>query len=238
MAFLTERADAKQDHGVRRALAQPGADGRACATVAVLSSSHLNKDEQKAVRCTGSAASIGLVGAARSLLLFGRDPDDPDDEHGSRRLLAHAKCNWARLQPHAAATSSAVDARARRRQLSRRSVLHRDGARDLAGRRATRRPPARRGQGRGLRGRDRRARSRTSRARARDVKTEVLTRSAARRDDGRARRAAARQRRRLVILERSGDETYWRSPRHRGGSKVGSRCERSLVGRSLIPIGS
>src|SRR4051812_39128797 len=30
--------------------------------------------------------SIGLVGAARSLLAFGRDPDDPDGERGPKHL--------------------------------------------------------------------------------------------------------------------------------------------------------
>jgi hypothetical protein len=39
--------------------------------------------------------SIGLVGGARSLLAFARDPDDEED--GDRRVLGHAKCNWGKL---------------------------------------------------------------------------------------------------------------------------------------------
>ena len=97
MAFLTDRADANQDHSVRRALANLTlmAERR---DVAVLVCAHLNKDEQKAVlyRIGGS---IGLVGAARSLLLMAADPDDPAGEAGDRRLLAHAKSNWSKLAP-------------------------------------------------------------------------------------------------------------------------------------------
>jgi hypothetical protein len=97
MAFLTDKADANQDHSVRRAIGSL-AQMAERHDVAVCVCAHLNKDEQKSLlyRVGGS---IGLVGAARSILLFARDPDDPDGERGRRRLVAHAKSNWAQLAP-------------------------------------------------------------------------------------------------------------------------------------------
>jgi RecA-family ATPase len=95
MAFLTDKADANQDHSVRRALGELALMAERH-DVAVIVACHLNKDEQKSLlyRVGGS---IGLVGAARSILLFARDPDDPDGDRGSARLVAHAKFNWAQL---------------------------------------------------------------------------------------------------------------------------------------------
>jgi AAA domain len=94
-AFLSGDVDSHNDAGVRRALA-PLALLAEKHDIAVLVAAHLNKDEQKGVlyRVGGS---IGLVGAARSVLLFARDPDDPDGDTGAARLLAHAKSNWGRL---------------------------------------------------------------------------------------------------------------------------------------------
>jgi hypothetical protein len=96
-AFLTERVDTNKDHSIRRALAglTMMAERRDVAVVVVV---HLNKDEQKSLiyRVGGS---IGLVGAARSILLFARDPDDPEGVFGDKRLLAHAGSNWAKLAP-------------------------------------------------------------------------------------------------------------------------------------------
>jgi hypothetical protein len=43
--------------------------------------------------------SIGGPGAARSCLLLDRDPDDPDQDRGTRRVWAHFKCNCGPLQP-------------------------------------------------------------------------------------------------------------------------------------------
>jgi hypothetical protein len=53
---------------------------------------HLNKAQGLAPlqRLSGSGAFGAL---ARSVLLFDRDPDDPDGEMGSQRVLAHIKCN-------------------------------------------------------------------------------------------------------------------------------------------------
>jgi hypothetical protein len=71
------------------------ADRLDLAIVAIL---HFNKGEAEAVldRVGGAGA---LTQAARSVLFFGLDPDDPWRETGSRRVLAHAKCNLGRLAP-------------------------------------------------------------------------------------------------------------------------------------------
>ena len=92
MAFLTDKADANRDHSIRRALANLALMAERH-EVAVIVAAHLNKDEQKSLlyRVGGS---VGLVGAARSILLFAADPDDPDGTTGKLRLLAHAKSNW------------------------------------------------------------------------------------------------------------------------------------------------
>ena len=97
VAFLDGGIDSHKDASVRQALAPLAriADTRRCAVLAVL---HVNK-------ATGSdwyrrlSGSGGFGGAARSVLLFGRDPDDEDAERGTARLLAHAKCNVAELAP-------------------------------------------------------------------------------------------------------------------------------------------
>jgi hypothetical protein len=93
MAFLTDRADANQDHSVRRALGELAQTAERH-DVAIVVCAHLNKDEQKSLMYR-VGGSIGLVGAARSILLFAHDPDD--EERGPVRLVAHAKSNWAQL---------------------------------------------------------------------------------------------------------------------------------------------
>jgi hypothetical protein len=106
-AHLGDGINAHRDHGIRRALAPlAGMAERLGAAVVVVS--HLNKAQgTDALYRVGG--SIGNVGAARSVLLFTRDPDDPD---GGRRAVAHVKCNWARLAPtiiyeHQEATAAA-----------------------------------------------------------------------------------------------------------------------------------
>jgi hypothetical protein len=49
------------------------------------------------------SGSKGFVNAARSVLVFARDPDDPDGDEGYRRAIVHAKSNWGRLAPSLAA---------------------------------------------------------------------------------------------------------------------------------------
>jgi AAA domain len=96
-AFLSGTVDSWKDHGVRRALAPLArmAEDQRCAVLVIV---HLNKQRggDPLYRIGGS---IGQVGAARSVLSFGRDPDDPDEDRGSRRLLGHLASNWAELEP-------------------------------------------------------------------------------------------------------------------------------------------
>ena len=54
---------------------------------------HLNKG-QSADPLQRLGGSIGLPAAARSVLLLGRDPDDPEGERGDRRVLAQVKNNF------------------------------------------------------------------------------------------------------------------------------------------------
>jgi AAA domain/Bifunctional DNA primase/polymerase, N-terminal len=91
-AHLAGQIDSWKDHGIRAALAPLSrlAENHQIAVIAVV---HLNKQKggDPLYRPNGS---IGYVGAARSLLAFGRDPDDPDGEQGKRRLLGHLGGNW------------------------------------------------------------------------------------------------------------------------------------------------
>jgi hypothetical protein len=97
VAHLPGHIDSHKDQSVRRALAPLYwlAETQSCAVVALL---HLNKAQGLAplARLSGSGA---FGNAARSVLLLDRDPDDPDGEEGSRRVLAHVKCNVAPLAP-------------------------------------------------------------------------------------------------------------------------------------------
>jgi hypothetical protein len=97
VAHLPMNVDSHKDQSVRRALAPLYrlAEAQSCAVVAVL---HLNKAQGLAplMRLSGSGA---FGNAARSVLLFDRDPADPAGEEGDRRVLAHIKCNVAPLAP-------------------------------------------------------------------------------------------------------------------------------------------
>ena len=92
-AHLSEQTNAHRDHSVRRALAPLAAMAQRLG-VAVLVVLHLNKaaGTDALYRVGGS---VGLVGGARSVLLFTRDPDDEPD--GPRRALGHIKSNWSTL---------------------------------------------------------------------------------------------------------------------------------------------
>ncbi len=97
VSYLPAEINAHRDQHVRRVLAPLArmADLHGLAIVAVI---HLNKSEStdSLARVSGS---VGFAAAARSVLILGRDPDDPDGERGNRRVLAHAKCNLAPLAP-------------------------------------------------------------------------------------------------------------------------------------------
>jgi putative DNA primase/helicase len=64
--------------------------------LAVLAAMHFSKSAVDAL--LGVGGSIGFVGAARSLLIFGADPNDERGEEGPARVLAHGKCNVGRRQ--------------------------------------------------------------------------------------------------------------------------------------------
>jgi hypothetical protein len=96
-AHLAGAIDSWKDHGIRRALAPLArvADEQGCAVLVV---AHLNKTKggEPLYRIGGS---IGNVGAARSVLGFGRNPDDPNGDTGDERLVAHVASNWSALAP-------------------------------------------------------------------------------------------------------------------------------------------
>ena len=75
---------------------------RSSADVAVVLVAHLNKSEGSRLvnRVVGSVA---FVDAARSFVAFGRDPDDPDGEKGTRRVIVPTACNWGSLAKSLAA---------------------------------------------------------------------------------------------------------------------------------------
>ena len=91
MAHLPGEINSWRDQSIRLALAplHALAERQGCA---VLVLAHLNKSASTDwLRRVGG--SVGITGAARSVLLMARDPDDSDGEKGRRRVLAHAKCN-------------------------------------------------------------------------------------------------------------------------------------------------
>jgi hypothetical protein len=94
VAFLGA-VDSWRDASVRQALAPLAAlaERQGCAVVGVM---HLNKSlsSDPFMRLGGS---VGFGGAARSVLVLGRDPDD--DDNGSRRVLAATKNNYGPLAP-------------------------------------------------------------------------------------------------------------------------------------------
>jgi putative DNA primase/helicase len=91
VAMIPVSLNTHRDQHVRRALAPLAhiANERSDAVIAVM---HLNKDRE-ADALNRLSGSIGFGGAARSVLLFAQDPDDPQGEAGNRRILAHVKCN-------------------------------------------------------------------------------------------------------------------------------------------------
>ena len=91
-AYLGDNVKTNNDHSVRRALGPLAAMAeRVGAAVVVIR--HLNKGGGTNALYRGGG-SIGLTGAARSVLLVGRDPEDTE-----RRVLAVSKSNLAREAP-------------------------------------------------------------------------------------------------------------------------------------------
>jgi AAA domain len=95
--FVDGKFDAHKSQQVRQALASLNAIARqiGCAIFVVI---HLNKgaSTDPLLRHEGSAAFTQII---RGALLLGPDPDDPDGEVGSRRVLATTSSNLAKLAP-------------------------------------------------------------------------------------------------------------------------------------------
>ncbi len=91
-AFLKAGTDYFRDPDVRRALLRPLAAIAEKTGAAVLGICHLNKrtDESGALNRIGGSVAYGAT--PRSVLALGIDPDNPE-----RRLLAPAKCNYAKM---------------------------------------------------------------------------------------------------------------------------------------------
>lgn len=91
MAHLAAGINSWKDQEIRAALLPLKTVAERTRT-AVVVVAHLNKrrSNDPLHRLGGS---IGLPAAARSVLLLGRDPDDPDGVEGDRRVLAHVKTN-------------------------------------------------------------------------------------------------------------------------------------------------
>ncbi|MBA2708912.1 MAG: AAA family ATPase [Gemmatimonadaceae bacterium] len=93
-AHLAGGVDSFKDQSIREALAPMAALAEE-QRIAIIVVAHLNKGQSSdPVQRLGG--SIGLPAAARSVLLLGRDPDDPEGSRGARRVLAHVKSNFDR----------------------------------------------------------------------------------------------------------------------------------------------
>lgn len=94
---LERQVNSWKDQEVRTALAPLRALANETGAAIVIVA-HLNKG-QGSNPLQRLGGSIGIPAAARSVLLLARDPDDPDGDHGSKRALAHVKCNLAAQAP-------------------------------------------------------------------------------------------------------------------------------------------
>lgn len=97
VSYLAREVNAHRDQDIRRVLA-PLATAAALHDIAVVGVIHLNKGDTTDVLARVSG-SVGFTAAARSVLAFARDPEDPEGEMGMRRVIAHAKCNVGPLAP-------------------------------------------------------------------------------------------------------------------------------------------
>jgi RecA-family ATPase len=96
-AFIGGGVDTHREAAVRRVLA-PLAGLAERQDLAVLGVAHLNKD-QAAKLLNRVSGSVAFGAAPRSVLAFAHDPDDPDGERGSERVIVDAKGNWGRTHP-------------------------------------------------------------------------------------------------------------------------------------------
>jgi hypothetical protein len=96
-AHLDANVNSWKDQEVRQALAPLHALADATGA-SVLVVAHLNKG-QGTDPLNRLGGSIGIPAAARSVLLLGRDPDDPAGEQTNHRVLAHVKSNVGEQAP-------------------------------------------------------------------------------------------------------------------------------------------
>jgi len=106
VSYLAREVNAHRDQDIRRVLA-PLAAAAAEHDIAVVGVIHLNKGDTTDVLARVSG-SVGFTAAARSVLAFARDPEDPEGEMGMRRVIAHAKCN---VGPLAASMRARIEPR-------------------------------------------------------------------------------------------------------------------------------
>jgi AAA domain len=90
MAYLSADVNAHRDQDVRLALHRLAAMAERCGCCVIVLR-HLNKSPGGSAVYRGGG-SIGIIGAARAGFMCGADPDD---ETGTRRVLAPVKCNLA-----------------------------------------------------------------------------------------------------------------------------------------------
>jgi RecA-family ATPase len=109
VAFLAGKIDSWKDSSVRQALA-PLSKVAEQTGAGVLVIAHLNKGsgDDPLQRLGGS---IGIAAAARSVLLLGRNPNDPNTERGSKRVLAQVKTNLGEPSKSLAYTITPVTVR-------------------------------------------------------------------------------------------------------------------------------
>lgn len=93
-AYLGSNIDSWKDSDVRSAL-RPLGDLALAANMAMPVVAHLNKGGGSTDYLQRVAGNMAFTAAARSSLLFGADPTDPEGENGSQRILALGKSNLA-----------------------------------------------------------------------------------------------------------------------------------------------
>jgi putative DNA primase/helicase len=100
-AYLGDKVDSWKNQHVRRALdpVRRLAQERAMAVVIV---QHLNRRGDTADALARIADSQGIPALARSVLIWGPSPTDPDGDQGSLKVLTRAKMNLARGNASAA----------------------------------------------------------------------------------------------------------------------------------------
>lgn len=93
MAYLPDNVNPNRDHEIRRCLL-PLTEFATRTGIAVLLVRHLKKNDHGHGALYAGGGSIGIAGAARSVLMMGPDPDNP-----ARRVVAAVKTNLCPMPP-------------------------------------------------------------------------------------------------------------------------------------------